>query len=41
MSEDHARIERLSYTVHKLAGWLGYDVAELIENAFIEEGDLA
>lgn len=34
------QIDRLQYTVRKLASWLGYDISELIENEFIVEGDL-
>lgn len=34
------RIARLSHTVDKLAGWSGNDISELIEEGFLEEGDL-
>lgn len=35
-----ARLERLTHTVHKLSRWAGYDIAELIEDGDLEEGDL-
>lgn len=34
------KIERLQHTVRKLAAWNGYDISELIEDGYLEEGDL-
>lgn len=36
-----ARLDRLSHAVHKLAGWSGNDISGLIEQGYLEEGDLA
>lgn len=35
-----ARLERLSYLVDRLACWSGNDIADLIREGYIEEGDL-
>ena len=35
-----ARINRLIATVHKLAKWNGTDISELVEEGYLEEGDL-
>lgn len=37
---DQERLQRLVRVIHKLAGWMGYDIAELIEDGFLQEGDL-
>ncbi|WP_346921916.1 hypothetical protein [Glutamicibacter creatinolyticus] len=34
------RLERLSNTVDKLADWSGKDISELVEEGYLEEGDL-
>jgi len=34
------RVDRLTQTVYKLAGWLGQDVSELFEADMLKEGDL-
>ncbi|WP_139195005.1 hypothetical protein [Arthrobacter sp. UCD-GKA] len=41
ITELEARIERLSHAVRKLAGWSGNDIADLIEDGLIMEGDLS
>lgn len=41
ITELEARIERLSHAVRKLAGWSGNDIADLIEDGLIKEGDLS
>ena len=35
-----ARISRLSATVRKLAGWAGHDIADLVEEGYLQDGDL-
>lgn len=35
-----ARLERLSYLVDRLACWSGNDIADLIREGYINEGDL-
>ena len=35
-----ARIDRLAATVRKLAGWAGHDIADLIEEGYLQDGDL-
>jgi hypothetical protein len=35
-----ARINRLILTVRKLAQWHGADISELIEEGYLQEGDL-
>ena len=35
-----AQVDRLQFTVRKLAGWNGTDISELIEDGLLEEGDL-
>lgn len=35
-----ARLERLSYTLRKLAGSAGVDISELLELDYVREGDL-
>lgn len=34
------RIERLQSAVRKLASWQGVDISELIDEGYLEEGDL-
>ena len=34
------RWERVAYAVQKLAGWNGISIHELIEEGYLEEGDL-
>lgn len=41
ITELYNRIERLSHAVRKLAGWSGNDIADLIEDGLIKEGDLS
>jgi len=38
--DDASRLARLQYAVRKLAAWSGTDIAALIEDDLIEEGDL-
>ena len=40
MSDNDARIERLISTIYKLSSWSGNDISELIEEGYLEEGDL-
>lgn len=35
------RIGRLSHLVRKLSGMTGYDISEIIDDGFLQEGDLA
>lgn len=35
------RVARLSHAVYKLAGWVGTDISDLVEDGLIEEGDLS
>lgn len=39
-NENQARIARLTQTIYKLSGWAGTDISELIEEGYLEEGDL-
>lgn len=34
------KIDRLQHAVRKLAQWQGYDIGDLIEDGYLEEGDL-
>jgi hypothetical protein len=34
------RIDRLAATVRKLAGWSGHDIADLIDEGYLHDGDL-
>lgn len=34
------RLNRLIETIYKLSGWNGTDISELIEEGYLEEGDL-
>lgn len=38
--EIRARADRLAATVRKLAGWAGHDIADLIDEGYLEPGDL-
>lgn len=38
--EIRARADRLAATVRKLAGWAGHDIADLIEEGYLQDGDL-
>ena len=40
MIDDDARLERLIGTIYKLSSWSGNDISELIEEGYLEEGDL-
>lgn len=40
MTKEQEKLARLQFTVHKLAGWNGTDISELIEDGLLEEGDL-
>lgn len=37
---DDNLVDRLIFTVRKLAGWHGIDISELIEEGYLCEGDL-
>lgn len=39
--EKNARIDRLSTAVHKLTKWAGVEISELIDEGYLEEGDMA
>ncbi|MEG2778199.1 MAG: hypothetical protein RR905_02805 [Aurantimicrobium sp.] len=36
----HERIERLQFTVCKLAGYTGHDISELIDEGWLQDGDV-
>lgn len=41
MGDNEGRIERLIYAIHKLTKWSGVDISELIDDGYLEEGDMA
>lgn len=40
MSKTKEQVERLQNTIHKLSKWQGIDISELIEEEYLEEGDM-
>lgn len=40
MNDNDARIERLISAIYKLSSWAGCDISELVEQGYLEEGDL-
>lgn len=38
--EIRSRADRLAATVRKLAGWAGHDIADLIDEGYLQDGDL-
>lgn len=39
--EKNGQIDRLSTAVHKLTKWAGVEISELIDEGYLEEGDVA
>jgi hypothetical protein len=38
--DEQEKLARLQRAVRKLAGWVGTDISDLIEDGILEEGDL-
>lgn len=40
LTKKNKKIERLQFTTRMLAGHIGYDISELVEDGFLENGDM-
>lgn len=40
MTEQEEMIERLRFAIYKMSKWSGVDVADLIEEDYLKEGDM-